>query len=114
MDELNRQHIVRITQYDRLRVRVKTYPDNRRPTFAFQLECYFEEIGRWRQIIRADDFDGGPHYDIHHPDGTTHKEWCYDYGDNKKNMMEAEKFLRQNWQQQRKRYQNEIYDNGNS
>jgi len=32
-------------------------------------------------------------------------------GDNKMNMKAAEKFLRQNWQQQRKRYQNEIYDN---
>lgn len=111
MDGLNREHIVRITQHDRLRVRVKTYPDGRRPTFALQLECYFHEIGRWRQVIRADDFDNAPHYDIHHPDGTTHKEWCYDYGDNKMNMKVAEKFLRQNWQQQRKRYQNEIYDN---
>lgn len=113
MDGLNQEHIVRITPYDRLRVRVKTYPNSNRPTFAFQLECYFEEIGRWRQVIRADDFDNAPHYDIHHADGTVHKEWCYDYGDNTINMKSAEKFLRENWFKQRERYWNEIYDNSN-
>ena len=71
-DNLNREFIVDLTHRDRLRFRIKTSNDlDRRPTYAIQLECWFNEIGRWRQVIRADDFDGAPHLDIHSPNGTT-------------------------------------------
>lgn len=108
MDGLNREIEIPLSLNDRLRVRVKTYP-RERPTYAIQLECWFEEVGRWTQVIRADDFDGAPHFDIHHPDGTTEKKWLPDQGDNKINMKTAEQFLRNHWKEQRKRYEDELH-----
>lgn len=110
MDGLNREIKIPLSLNDRLRVRVKTFP-GKRPTYAIQLECWFEQLDRWRQVIRADDFDGAPHFDIHSPDGTTEKKWLPDQGDNKMNMKAAEQFLRNNWKEQRKRYEDELHGN---
>ncbi|WP_456297642.1 DUF7718 family protein [Dactylococcopsis salina] len=60
-------------------------------------------------VIRADDFDGAPHLDIHSPNGTTTKRWLNDYGDNKINMKAARQFLLKNWEAERRRYENELY-----
>lgn len=110
MDQLNKEIEIPLSLNDRLRIRVKTKPGER-PTYAIQLECWFEPVGRWRQVIRADDFDGAPHLDIHHPDGTTEKKWLPDQGDNKMNMKAAEQFLRNHWKEQRKRYEDELHGN---
>ncbi|MFP4132854.1 MAG: hypothetical protein ACLFQP_09475 [Halothece sp.] len=109
-DSLNREYLYEITDRDRLRVRVNTSHHPNRPTYAIQLECWFEKVGRWQQVIRADDFDDRPHFDIHSPDGTTTKQWLYDYGDNKMNMKAAYQFLTKNWEAQRTRYENELYN----
>jgi hypothetical protein len=108
-DNLNREFIVDLTHCDRLRFRINTSNDPNRPTYAIQLECWFDEIGRWRQVIRADDFDDAPHLDIHSPDGTTTKRWLDDYGDNKMNMKAARQLLLENWKAERTRYENELY-----
>ena len=84
-DHLNKEYLYNLTDCDRLRVRVKTSRNPERPTYAIQLECWFEQVGRWRQVIRADDFDGAPHFDIHYPNGTTQKKWLLDQEDNKIN-----------------------------
>jgi len=108
-DHLNKEYLYNLTDCDRLRVRVKTSRNPERPTYAIQLECWFEQVGRWRQVIRADDFDGAPHFDIHYPNGTTQKKWLLDQEDNKINMKAARQYLLDHWEAERARYENELY-----
>ncbi|HAG85787.1 MAG TPA: hypothetical protein DCL61_32775 [Cyanobacteria bacterium UBA12227] len=96
-----------LTDRDRLRVRVKTRPSSR-PTYTFQLECRFGENDEWMAVFRADDFHERPHLDILSPDGSKRKEWLFDYGDDKRNMIEAQQLIRERWEQERQRYEAEL------
>lgn len=98
----------KLSDVDRIRVRLKTKPSSNRPTFVFQLECKFGGDSNWVAVFRVDDFDGAPHVDILHPDGTKEKIWLGDTGDNRENMIEAQKFFRERREQERKRYEFEL------
>ncbi|MDX2243771.1 MAG: hypothetical protein NW224_24100 [Leptolyngbyaceae cyanobacterium bins.302] len=99
---------ITLSDVDRIRARIKTAPRSNRPTFVFQLECKFGDKSDWVAVFRVDDFDGAPHADILHPDGTKEKIWLDDLGDNRKNMMEAQKFFKERRQQERQRYESEL------
>ena len=103
----DKQFFIFLTHQDRLRVQVKTRPDER-PTYSIQLECQFESEGQWYPVIRADDYHDCPHLDILSPSGEKRKVWLSDQIDNKMNMKEAQRFLRENWQQQRQRYEQQL------
>ncbi len=107
MDGLDYEFIRLIDHQNRFRLRLKTRP-NERPTFAVILECQFQEDGRWVQVIRCDDWDGGPHLDIVYPSGRIQKQWLPDMGDNKDNLREALAWMLENWESQRGRYEAQI------
>jgi hypothetical protein len=103
----NREYIALLTDRDRLRVRIKTYP-NPRPTYVFQLECRFDDTDSWRAVIRADDFHNRPHLDVLSPNGSSRKEWMHDWGDDKLNMQEAQRLIKNRWEKERQRYESEL------
>ena len=96
-----------LTDRDRMRVRIKTRP-YKRPTYVFQLECRFDDTDNWVAVIRADDFHARPHIDILSPTGNFRKEWLYDWGDDKRNMKEAQEIIKARWQEERQRYESEL------
>lgn len=105
MDELDKHFIQWLSHNARLRYRLKTRPTER-PSYAIMLECKFD--GEWQQVVRADDWDGGPHLDIHSPNqASPRKEWLYDSGDNKLNCKQARQWMLDNWELQRNRYERE-------
>jgi hypothetical protein len=59
-------------------------------------------------VVRADDFHDCPHLDILSPTGKSHKEWLGDWGDDKRNMKEAEKIIKDTWKRERQRYEYEL------
>lgn len=71
---------------------------------AHEWDYAFIITGNDSNDIRKDNY-------IHHPDGTTSKQWLPDQGDNKINMKAAEQFLRNHWKEQRKRYEDELHGN---
>jgi hypothetical protein len=97
-----------ITDKDRLRVQFKPIPTER-PTYSIQLECTFENEEQWVPVVRADDFHDRPHLDICSPWGKPKKQWLPDQMDNKANMKEAQRYLKENWHRERKRYEKELY-----
>ncbi len=106
---LNREFFIPITDRDRFRIRVKTQPDPERPSFMIQLECDFgADNSDWQPVIRADDWQDRPHFDILSPDGTTKKVWQDDLGDNKMNMKACLQKLKEIWLTEKERYENEL------
>jgi len=106
-EDFDVEYTAQLTDRDRMRVRIKTRP-NHRPTYVFQLECRFDDTDTWMAVIRADDFHQRPHLDVLSPNGNSHKEWIYDWGDNKRNMQEAQKIIKTRWIQERQRYESEL------
>lgn len=101
------EYTAMLTDRDRMRTRIKKYPKNR-PTYVFQLECRFDDSDKWEAVIRADDFHYRPHIDILSPNGNSRKEWMTDWGDDKKNMMEAQRIIAIRWEKERQRYEFEL------
>lgn len=104
----DKEYFSPITHVDRLRVQVKTNPTER-PSYSIQLECQFDDEEKWVPVVRADDFHGVPHLDIYSPYGQPKKQWLPDRMDNKGNMKEAMRYLKENWHRERKRYENELH-----
>jgi hypothetical protein len=105
VDGLDREYIDQQTNWDRLRVRIKTRPEQR-PTYAVMLACLFAD--RWVQVARLDDWDGCPHIDRTNPDGTIDKEWLPDAMDNKINARRTLSWMKQNWLRERQRYESQL------
>ncbi|MEE3719214.1 hypothetical protein V2H45_20930, partial [Tumidithrix elongata RA019] len=103
----DREYIGMLTDRDRMRVRIKTRQTHR-PTYVFQLECKFENMDNWVAVIRADDFHDRPHLDILSPNGKSRKEWIHDWGDDKRNMKEAQQLIKTRWEKERQRYESEL------
>ncbi|NJP10938.1 MAG: hypothetical protein HC866_16875 [Leptolyngbyaceae cyanobacterium RU_5_1] len=106
-EKFDREYIALLTDRDRMRVRIKTRP-NYRPTYVFQLECRFGDKDDWIAVIRADDFHDRPHLDVLSPDGDSRKEWIQDWGDDKRNMKEAQQLIKSRWERERQRYESEL------
>ncbi|WP_456154078.1 DUF7718 family protein [Pseudocalidococcus azoricus] len=108
MDGLDKDYIDEtLSHQDRLRVRLRTHPSDR-PSYAIMLECQFGDDSRWVQVIRADDWDDGPHLDICSPDGSIQKQWLVDTGNNAQNCLNSLRWMKENWEAQRLRYEVEL------